>query len=436
LIFIFEANCAFKGKTYFLERTFTLCFFQKIKIMQAKNQTPAINLPPIYDKLSRHEAFPEMSHDEKARYNFLANLNRHLSTTVAPGNKIAFEKRVAPQFQKAKGRDFETRDEVREAMLHDTQFQTWSALRRATMELRQQAGRALVLRQIDKLAEKTKRLSEAQPHSLTLNKDLKVPHYLTVMDNHCMPGSYHTELIEGDVSAAANYDTGLFVTTAGGLGKLSDGGGKAITQYIKTHFPDFRPKRILDIGCGLGHNTLPLATAFPDAEVIGLDVAAPMLRYGHARAMALGVKNVKFVQMNAENLSEYTDGSFDWVQTTMFLHETSTKAMYNIGHEIHRILRGGGLSLHIEQPQYSSEMPLFEQFIRDWDAFYNNEPFWGAMHDIDVRDWMATCGFKKEQQLQFGARAVNDNEDHTKPRPQEIEDHGRSAVWNVFGAWK
>jgi ubiquinone/menaquinone biosynthesis C-methylase UbiE len=395
-----------------------------------------INLPPIYDKLTRHEVFPEMNHDERARYNFLANLNRHLATVVAPANKVAFETRVTPKFKKAKNRDFDNRDEVRDAMLKDPQFQSWSALRRSTMEMRQQAGRSLVLRQIDKLAEKAKRFNSAAPNSLKLDPSVRVPHYLAVMDNHCMPGSYHTELIEGDVSAAANYDGGLFVTTAGGLGKLTDGGGKAITQHLKTHYPHFEPKRILDIGCGLGHNSLPLATAFPNAQVIAIDIAAPMLRYGHARAQALGVKNVEFRQMNAENLTEFADGSFDWVQTTMFLHETSKVAMEKIGAEIYRLLRGGGLCLHIEQPQYSPEMPLFEQFIRDWDAFYNNEPFWGAMHDIDVRDWMAATGFKRENQLQFGARAVNDNEDHTKPRPIEVEDHGRSAVWNVFGAWK
>ena len=404
--------------------------------MSSKITTPPINLPPIYDKLTRHEVFPEMSHDEKARYNFLANLNRHLATTVAPSNKVAFDKRVTPHFKEAQGRDFETRDEVRFAMLQDPQFQTWSALRRSTMECRQQAGRSMVLRQIDALAAKSKAFSANSPQTLRLDPSVKMPHYLTVMDNHCMPGSYHTELVEDDVSPAANYDGGLFVTTAGGLGKLTDGGGKAITQHIKTHFPNFHPKRILDIGCGLGHNTLPLATAFSDAEVIGLDVAAPMLRYGHARAQALNVKNVQFVQANAEDLKQFESGSFDWVQTTMFLHETSKFAMEKIGLEIHRILRGSGLSLHIEQPQYSPEMPLFEQFIRDWDAYYNNEPFWGAMHDIDVRDWMALSGFAKEKQLQFGARAVNDNEDHTKPKPVEVEDHGRSAMWNVFGAWK
>lgn len=397
--------------------------------------TPPIQLPPVYSQLMQHAIFPQVTHDEIARYNFLANLNKHLATVIAPANAVAFEKRVRPAFQRKQKRDFDSREEVKTAMQRDPQYQTWSALRRSTMEMRQQAGRSLVLRQAETLANRAQDLNAQSPDTLILNPTVKVPHYLAVMDNHCMPGSYHTELLDKDVSAAANYDSGIFVTTAGGLGKLSDGGGKAIAQYVKTHFPTFAPKRILDIGCGLGHNTLPIAQAFPEAEVIGIDIAAPMLRYGHARMVALGIQNVKFIQADAQ-FTDFKTESFDWIQSTMFLHETSFRAMYGIGKEIHRLLKINGLTLNIEQPQYSPDMPLFEQFIRDWDAYHNNEPFWGKMHDIDVRTWMSDCGFKKDKMLQFGARAVNDNEDHTKPRLPEIEDHGRSAVWNVFGAWK
>jgi len=75
-----------------------------------------INLPPVYSLIGRHEVFPEVSHDETARYNFLANLNRHLSTVVSLGNKVAFEKRVEPNFKQENSRDFQTRDEVKETM--------------------------------------------------------------------------------------------------------------------------------------------------------------------------------------------------------------------------------------------------------------------------------------------------------------------------------
>ena len=395
----------------------------------------AYNLPPTYHKIQKHAVFPELTHDEHARYNFLANLNKHISQVILPANKLAFEKRVEPTFEAENGRKISDRDELKAAIKREPMYQTWSALRRSTMEMRQQAGRSIVMRQAHELAEKVKALNAAKPQSLRLNPSLRIPHYITIMDNHCMPGSYHTELFDGDVSPAANYDTGLFVTTAGGLGKLTDGGGKAIASWVRTNYSDFSPKRILDIGCGMGHNTLPLAIAFPDAEVIGIDVGAPLIRYAHARAVALGIDNVQFMQMDAQ-FNDFDSDSFDWVQTTMFLHETSNKAMFGIIKEIYRLLKKDGLTLHIEQPQYTPEMSLFEQFMRDWDAFHNNEPFWGAMHDVDTREWMASAGFKKEDMLQFGATAVNDNEDFTKPKPKEQEDFGRSAVWNVFGAWK
>ncbi|MCU0426340.1 MAG: methyltransferase domain-containing protein [Candidatus Kapabacteria bacterium] len=400
--------------------------------MNAKTTT--LPVPPVWSNITQHEVFPIATHDEIARYNFLANLNKHLSGVIAPGNRLAYEKRVKPRFQAEHGRDFQNRDEVRAEMKHDPYYQTWSALRRTTMEMRQQNGRTMTIRQAPELAEKVQKLNAGKA-TLVLNPDVKVPHYLTIMDNHCMPGSYHTELFEGDVSAAANYDTGLFVTTAGGLGKLTDGGGKAISQWLLSHHPDFKPRRILDIGCGLGHNTLPIAQAYPDAEVVAIDVGVPMLRYGHARAQALGIKNVTFMQLDAANTG-FADASFDWIQTTMFLHETSFKAIHRIMREIYRMLTDGGITMHIEQPQYTPEMDLFEQTIRDWDAFYNNEPFWGVMHDIDPATLMAESGFNKETFFQIGVRAVNDLEDFTKPRPTEVEDYGRSAVWNVFGAWK
>ena len=392
----------------------------------------AKNLPPSYDNIAQHDVFPEMKHDERARYNFLANLNKHLAH-VSQGNSLAFENRVKPKFIKEHGRDFKTKDELGAAMAKDQHYQTWSALRRSTMEMRQQAGRSMTYRQAEQLKDKVHKFN-AGKDSLVLDDSVNVPPYLLAVDNHLMPGSYHTELIEGDVANAANYDGGLFVTTAGLLGRYSDGGGQAIAQWMKNNHPDFAPKRILDIGCGIGHNTLPIAKLYPEAEVIGIDTGRPMLRYGHARAMALEYPNVKFVQAEASKLP-YEDESFDWIQTTMFLHETGGKSIYNIMREIYRCLKPGGITMHIEQPQYTDDMSLYEQWIRDWDAYNNSEPYWSKMHDIDPKELMATCGFNTEHYMQIGAQAINDLDDGTQ-KADEPEDHGRSPIWNVFGAWK
>lgn len=392
----------------------------------------AKNLPPTYDKIAKHDVFPEMTHDERARYNFLANLNKHLAH-VSQGNAIAFENHVQPKFEKENGRDFENKEELGAAMAKDLHYQNWSALRRCTMEMRQQAGRSLTYRQAQELTEKVNALNEGKD-SLILNDEVKVPSYLLAVDNHLMPGSYHTELFDGDVCNAANYDGGLFVTTAGLLGRFSDGGGQAIAQWVKNNHPEFSPKRILDIGCGMGHNTLPIAKLFPNAEVIGIDTGRPMLRYGHARAMALGYRNVKFMQVEASEMP-FEDESFDWIQTTMFLHETGGKSIYNIMREIFRCLAPDGLTMHIEQPQYTDDMSMYEKWIRDWDAYNNSEPYWSKMHDIDPKELMESSGFNGEHYMQIGAQAVNDLDDGTQ-KADEPEDHGRSPIWNVFGAWK
>ncbi|MFV3076884.1 methyltransferase domain-containing protein [Niveispirillum fermenti] len=385
--------------------------------------------PPDYRVVGRHGIFPEMTHDEIERFNFLAHMNRHLAGRVMPAVKAAFEARIAP------GRDFKNRHDVRRALVQDPYWQVWSALRRNTMEMRQQAGRWVALRQREELAARAAALTDGDPR-LQLDPSLELPRYVAAIDHHCMPGSYHTEYGPGDVANAANYDSGLFATTGGMLGQWSDGGGQAVARWVARNLPDFKPKRILDMGCGLGHNVLPLAQAFPEAEVIGVDVGAPMLRYGLARAKSLGVENVRFVQANVENLPQFADGSFDWVQTTMFLHETSYGSMQRIFNETHRLLAPGGIVLHVEQPQYSPEMPLFEQAMRDWDAFYNAEPFWTKMHEADLNAWIVQAGFAKENLIHGGVTAVVDKSVFPDAADDNGEDYGRKAAWHVVGARK
>jgi ubiquinone/menaquinone biosynthesis C-methylase UbiE len=393
------------------------------------------DIPPPYTAVTRHAVYPTPSHDEAARFNFLANFNKYMATTLGPGNKLAYDKRVLPAFVKDKGREPKDRFEIRHAMNKDPWHRFWSALKRNSMEMRQQNGRSMVLRQLNELDAKARQFNEGRD-TLQLDPTVAVPRYQSAIDIHCMPGSYHGEERPGDVSAGANYDCGIFATTGGGLGALSDGGGQALVKWIQTERPGWTPKRILDLGCTIGHNIVPLALAFPETEVIAIDTAAPSLRYGHARAQALGATNLKFIQMNAEDMSAFADGHFDWVQTTMYLHELSGSALPRIIKEGERVLAPGGLMLHLEQPQYSDDMPLYEQFIRDWDAFNNNEPFWSAMHALDLKSIMKDAGFSAETMFVTGVRAVVDERIFPRQDKSAGEDHGRAAVWNAYGAWK
>jgi SAM-dependent methyltransferase len=403
---------------------------------QEARKTPAYDGPPDYRVVGRHGMFPDLTHDEIARFNFLAQMNRHLATRVMPGVKEAFDVRIEPALRKAEGRGFKDRHEVRKALTKDPMFQWWSALRRATMEQRQQAGRWVTLRQAEALNARAAELTKDDP-KLKLDPALKPPRYVAAIDHHCMPGSYHTELVAGDVTGAANYDIGLFATTGGMLGRFNDGGGVAVAAWMKKNMPSFQPRRILDLGCGLGHNVLPIAEAYPEAEIVAVDVGAPMLRYGRARAKTMGVDNVTFVQGDVSSLTAFEDESFDWIQSTMFLHETSFGSMQAIFRETQRLLKPGGVVLHVEQPQYSADMPLFEQAMRDWDAFYNNEPFWTKMHEIDLDAFMKKAGFPEDALIHGGVAAIVDKDLFPEAaKDAKQEDYGRKPAWHVIGARK
>ena len=110
-----------------------------------------IEIPPPYTAVTRHAVFPEPRHDEAARFNFLANFNKYMAVTLGAGNKLAYDRRVLPAFVKEHGREPKDRFEIRHAMNKDPWHRYWSALKRNSMEMRQQNGRTIVLRQLDEL---------------------------------------------------------------------------------------------------------------------------------------------------------------------------------------------------------------------------------------------------------------------------------------------
>ncbi len=401
--------------------------------MDRNSNAAAYDGPPDYRVVGRHALFPQTDHDEIERINYLAQMNRHLAARVVPGVKAAYEARVAPKFASEHGRPIGDRHEARKSLLKDPAFQTWSALRRLAMEQRQQAGRWTAIRQREDLARIAAGLTDGDDR-LRLNPALPIPRYVSAVDHHCMPGSYHTEAFDGDVANGANYDHAGFVTTGGLLGKYSDGGGHAVVRWVRRNLPDFAPRTILEIGGTVGHSSLPLAQAFPEAEMTIVDLGAPMLRYGRARAKSLGVDNISWVQASGEDLSIFPDASFDWIQTTMFLHELSTTALRNIFAETRRLLKPGGIVLHVEQPQYAQDMPVFEQAMRDWDAFYNNEPFWSRMHEMNLDAAMIEAGFDADRLIHGGVTAVVDRDLFPDAQDDNTEDYGRKAAWHVIGA--
>jgi 2-polyprenyl-3-methyl-5-hydroxy-6-metoxy-1,4-benzoquinol methylase len=227
--------------------------------------------------------------------------------------------------------------------------------------------------------------------SLLLDPDLELPWYQWDVDIHAMPGGYRGEYGDNDVSVGALYDRGVYLYAMGQMGALNDDYGRSIIDnYLFAEHPTFSPKEILDMGCTVGHATLPYTQAFPAAEVHAIDLGAPVLRYGHARAEALGAK-VHFSQQNCEDTS-FPDEKFDLIVSHIVLHELPPEALRRTFAECHRLLKPGGLMIHADFPGYEGVDHLSQSMI-DWDTYNNHEPFWGPMRDMDLVAESARTGF-------------------------------------------
>ncbi|MEQ9444903.1 MAG: class I SAM-dependent methyltransferase [Rhodospirillaceae bacterium] len=413
-----------------------------------------VPLPPDSRSLYRHGMMPEISHDESARINVLASLNASVAATLSSGVKLAYEHEAKPKLT-AEELDLadpkvQTGATVRKAIRSNPVYQSWASLRRAIQEMNRQTARHIALRQLEALQQRAEALTPSEDSTddtLRLNPLLKVPRYLAEADNHLQPGGYHAELVPGDLTAAATYDIATFVTAMGMFGAKGDSGGRGMAKWLKQHHPDFKPKRILDIGAAHGNNTLPLAAAFPEAEVIALDAGAPMLRYGQARAHSMGFPNVRFIQGAAEDLDDSL-GTFDWIQTTMVFHETSGVALPRILKQIYGALNPGGLTLNLEQPNFTPDTPVFDRFLRNWDAWYNNEPFWVQLHGMDFQAELHAAGFAPETCIEGGVnpdlepghypawagKISRHDHEHVTPTPEKQGYNGEA--WYLFGAWK
>ena len=381
----------------------------------------------------RHDVLVDMNHDEEARQEFVRSLKLYLAQNISPGNKKVYEEKVRPKL-KAEGKP-ESIPEINRLMKKQEYYQFWSSLQRCSQEMMWHSVQIPVERQLSNLVEKAQRLSSQEPlGSLTLDPGLQIPPYHTAIDIHCMPGGYHSEFCNNDVAAGAVYDRAVYVYAMGRMGPLNDDIGASTAKWLKDNYPEFKPKRILDLGCTVGHSTLAWHEYYPEAEIHAIDVGAPVLRYAHARAESLGVK-IHFHQMNAEQLS-FPDGYFDVVTGSILIHETSLKATRNILRECQRVLAYGGVMLHGETPPYKDLEP-YDAFMLDWDTRNNNEPFWHGSHRIDPFSFCEQAGFDRENVFEILAPSAFESKlSQRYTHVFQGGDFGGGGQWYVYGAWK
>lgn len=166
------------------------------------------------------------------------------------------------------------------------------------------------------------------------NPDVIIPSYYSHQNFHGVKGGYLNP------SAAVSYDpiTQYVIPPNENLVR------QALIAAIQV-----QPRRILDLGCGTGSTTLMLKQAFPQAEVIGLDLSPYMLVRAADKARNANL-DIAWQHGNAET-TNFPEASFDLVTASLLFHETPITVCQNILGESLRLLRTCGQILILDGNQ-------------------------------------------------------------------------------------
>ena len=223
-----------------------------------------------------------------------------------------------------------------------------------------------------------------EPDSLQLDGGFDQPDYYTAVDIHQHPGGVWSEMISGMI-----YERGARSTTPMLEKAHRDLHGRFTDSIREDKRLTKSTPEILDMGCGFGKSTRPFWETFPDSHIIGIDLAAPCLHVAASEAAKDGRGHMIFRQADARH-SGCGDESVDLVTSTMLLHEMPDAARRDMFAESWRVLRPGGVAVHLD---FWLLPTAFDRFIMEGHSKRNNEPFMKALFDSDLDGDLRAAGF-------------------------------------------
>ena len=203
------------------------------------------------------------------------------------------------------------------------------------------------------------------------NPDLVYPQYYSSQNFHGIEGGYL------NFGAAVTYDP----VTKYALPPNEIWNREAVIETIKG-----KPSKILDLGCGTGSTTLMLKQAFPDAEVIGLDLSPHMLVMAEYKAKQAGL-DIQWIHGLAE-ATTFADGEFDLITASLLFHETPPNIARAILKEGFRLLKSGGQVIILDGHQKTLRHT-------EWLTDIFEEPYIQDYASGSVDAWLGAAGFSE-----------------------------------------
>jgi ubiquinone/menaquinone biosynthesis C-methylase UbiE len=135
-------------------------------------------------------------------------------------------------------------------------------------------------------------------------------------------------------------------------------------------FKQLKVKRVLDLGCGAGRNSIYLAKKRFD--VVGIDVSKSALKHANKWAEKERLPNATFTLGTMTNIP-IDDCYFDAVVSISVIHHGVRKDIMETINEIHRILKKKGVFIaniaSVKDPRYGEGKKVEENTYRILEAF-------------------------------------------------------------------
>jgi len=217
------------------------------------------------------------------------------------------------------------------------------------------------------------------PERLRLVPDLALPEYYRVSDFHQHPGGVWSD--DADAFAYEWAANAFSFSMA-----AADKPYRWVADYIVSRFA---PKTLVDLGCGFGKLVIPFKQRDPALKVMGLDLAAPLLRLAHRRALEAGLE-IDLLQADAEKTG-LAAGSQDAVICYWLLHELPQEAIRGVFREAFRLAKPGGVFAGYDM--HTAPGGNIGRFLHMGHAARNNEPYLPGLIALDIRQELRDAGF-------------------------------------------
>jgi phosphatidylethanolamine/phosphatidyl-N-methylethanolamine N-methyltransferase len=141
--------------------------------------------------------------------------------------------------------------------------------------------------------------------------------------------------------------------------------------------------RVLEVGVGTGIN----GALYPsECSVTGIDFSSSMLEKAHARIARKGVRNVRLLQMDAQNM-KFADDSFDIVYAPYVISVVPDPVA--VTREMHRVCRPGGKIIILNHFRSKSRLGSWlEKIIAPFTLYL------GFKSDLDLPAFLVQANLK------------------------------------------